>query len=189
MNPLYFASPGHWRKWLSAHHDTAPELWVGFYKRRSGEPSLTWPEAVDHALCFGWIDGIRKSADERRYVIRFTPRRPGSIWSLVNVKRVQVLIEDGLMRPSGLAVFRVRKKSGVYSYEQRKAATLGRAFEAIVKANRAAWQHFQAQPPGYRRVASWWVISAKREDTRLRRLAVLITASAQGRRIGPLSGN
>jgi uncharacterized protein YdeI (YjbR/CyaY-like superfamily) len=189
MNPLYFASPAHWRKWLSDHYDTEPELWVGFYKRSSGEPSLTWPEAVDHALCFGWIDGIRKGVDARCYVIRFTPRRPRSTWSLVNTKRVQALTEQGLMRPPGLEVFRARTSSGVYSYEQRKTAKLGRAFEATLKANRAAWQYFHAQPPGYRKTASWWVISAKREDTRLRRLALLIAASAQGRRIAPLARN
>ncbi len=185
MEPVYFPSPTHFRAWLQEHHAEARELLVGFYKKSSGEPSITWPESVDAALCFGWIDGVRKNVDSIRYTIRFTPRRPTSIWSKVNIDRVRELIELGLMQPAGLKAFerRTDKKSAIYSYEQRKHAALGEAYERTFRRNRKAWDFFQAQAPSYRRVCSWWVISAKQEETRLRRLAELIGTSAKGLRV------
>jgi uncharacterized protein YdeI (YjbR/CyaY-like superfamily) len=188
MKPLFFTSPSAFRKWLEKHHDHTRELWVGFYKRDSGKPSITWPEAVDAALCFGWIDGLRKSVDVESYSIRFTPRRRESIWSAVNLKRMEVLIEMGVVRPTGLKAFRERnrKKSGLYSYEQRKGARLGEADEKRFKANNRAWDFFQAQAPWYQRTATFWVISAKKEETRQRRLARLIEASGNEQSIAPL---
>ena len=185
MEPVYFPSPTHFRGWLQEHHSTAQELLVGFHKKSSGEPSLTWPESVDAALCFGWIDGVRKNVDSTRYTIRFTPRRPTSIWSKINIDRVRELTGLGLMQPAGLQAFerRTDEKSAIYSYEQRKNAALGRAYERQFRANKQAWDFFQAQAPSYRRVCSWWVISAKQEETRLRRLAELIDSSAKGRRV------
>ena len=185
MEPLYFRSPNHFRAWLQEHHAKEQELLVGFHKKSSAEPSITWPESVDAALCFGWIDGVRKNVDSTRYTIRFTPRRPTSIWSKINIDRAQELIELGLMQPAGLQAFerRTDEKSVVYSYEQRKNATLGEAFEKTFRKNQKAWDFFQAQAPSYRRVCSWWVISAKQEETRLRRLAELIDSSAKGRRV------
>jgi uncharacterized protein YdeI (YjbR/CyaY-like superfamily) len=185
---IYFASPREFREWLERHHERALELWVGFHKKSTGRPSLTWPESVDEALCFGWIDGIRKSVSAEAYVIRFTPRKPTSIWSNVNINKVQVLVETGRMRPAGLRAFDARdsKKSGIYAFEQRKKARLAPGEEKQFRANRAAWKFFEAQPPSYRQVAAWWVISAKRAETRARRLETLIEDSAAGRRIRQL---
>ena len=184
----YFASPAAFRAWLEAHHDTATELWVGFYKVGSGKPSLTWPQAVDEALCFGWIDGVRKRVDDQRYVIRFTPRKRGSIWSEVNVQRAEVLSAQGRMHPAGLQAFAARDetKTAQYSYEARTRG-LDPAAEARFRENARAWAFFSAQAPSYRRAASWWVVSARREDTRLKRLATLIAESEHGRRLAPLS--
>lgn len=189
MKPRFFATPGKWRGWLAKHHGTATELWVGFHKKGSGRPSITWPEAVDEALCFGWIDGVRKSLDETRYVIRFTPRRRGSVWSSVNLGRVKELTRLGLMRPAGLEAHEARDgaKSGLYSFEQRKQVTLPEKFERKLKRNREAWRFFQVQPPWYRRTAAWWIISAKKEETKERRLATLIEDCARGRTIKPLT--
>ena len=174
----FFVSPEEFRKWLEQHHDSRRQLWVGFHRTRSGYPSITWPEAVDEALSFGWIDGIRKSIDDADYKIRFTPRRPGSTWSSVNVKRVQELIEEGRMRSAGLAAFQARKpaKTGVYSYETQPA-TLTEGEEKLFRANDVAWRFFESQPPSYRRVCIWWVVSPKQEATRKKRLAVLIEDS------------
>jgi len=184
----FFATPDKWRAWLEKNHARATELWVGMHKKGSGTPSITWPEAVDEALCFGWIDGIRKSIDETRYKNRFTPRKKGSNWSAVNIARVAALTKEGRMRPPGLAAFETRdpKKSRVYSFEQRETATLGAVFERRFRANAKAWAFFDAQPPYYRRVATFWVVSAKQEATRERRLDALIKDSAAGRRVGPL---
>jgi uncharacterized protein YdeI (YjbR/CyaY-like superfamily) len=184
MKITFFRAPSDLRKWFEKHHTTTQELWVGYFKTSSGKPSITWPESVDEALCFGWIDGIRKSVDDIRYTIRFTPRKPGSIWSAVNIKRVQALIEQGRMRPAGLTAFQARKtnKSGVYSYEQR-SATLVEPYATRLMQNPAAWAFFQAQPASYRKATSWWVVSAKQEKTRLRRLEQLIDDSAAGRTI------
>jgi len=189
MEPIFFAGPSAFRAWLEEHHERARELWVGFYKKGSGQPSITWPEAVDEVLCFGWIDGVRKGIDDVSYTIRFTPRKPRSIWSAVNVKRAEELTRLGLMRPAGLRAFEARaaERSGIYAYEQRNAAELGEEYERRFRANKEAWDFFQAQAASYRRTAIWWVISAKREETRLKRLAALINDSASGRTIRPLT--
>jgi uncharacterized protein YdeI (YjbR/CyaY-like superfamily) len=183
----FFRAPAQWRRWLEKNHTTAVDKWVGFHKRDSGKPSLTWPESVDEALCFGWIDGVRKSIDDQRYKIRFTPRKKGSVWSTVNVRRVAALRAQGRMHPAGEAAFAARtaRKSGIYSYEQRPAELI-QPWLGLLKKNKVAWQFFSAQPPWYRRTAAWWVISAKREETRQRRFAQLAQDSAARRWIGPL---
>jgi len=188
MKMQFFRAPADFRKWLDKHHTTAQELWVGYYKVSSGKPSLTQPESVDEALCFGWIDGIRKSVDDLRYTIRFTPRRPGSIWSAVNIRRAQALVQQGRMQPAGLKAFQARNenRSGIYSYEQRRDE-LAEPYEKKLRRNKAAWEFFQTQPPWYRKAAGWWVVSAKQEETRLKRLQQLIEDSAQGRTIPPLT--
>jgi len=188
MKPTFFATPFAFRTWLEEHHARTSELLVGFYKKGSGKPSITWPESVDAALCYGWIDGIRRRIDELSYSIRFTPRKPTSIWSAVNIKRARELTESGLMQPAGLQAFERRDeaKSAIYSYEQRHGATFPDAYEKQFRANKKAWEFFQSQAPSYRRIATYWVTSAKKEETRLRRLATLIADSAQQRSIGPL---
>ena len=183
QTPCFFPSAAEWRKWLEKNHAKADELWVGYHKKATGKPSMTWAESVDEALCFGWIDGLRKSLGDESYKIRFTPRRSGSNWSLVNRNRVAELTQEGLMHPAGSAAFAARKSEGNYSYEQRKTAAFTRGQEQRFRANKAAWKFFQEQPAGYRQLATWRVISAKREDTRERRLARLIEDSAAGRRI------
>lgn len=189
MEPRFFATPAEWRRWLARHHASAPELWVGFHKRGTGRASITWPEAVDEALAWGWIDGIRKRLDADRYVIRFTPRRPRSIWSAVNLRRVAELTKEGRMQPAGLAAHAKAKdgRSGLYSYEQRKKAELPPEMETRFRRSSRAWAFFQSLPPSYRHTATWWVISAKRDDTRERRLATLIEDSAAGRRLKHLA--
>ena len=183
---IYFASAKEFRKWLSLHHASAAELWVGYHRKHTGRPSMTWPESVDEALCFGWIDGIRKSVDEDRYVIRFTPRRKGSNWSAVNLRRVKSLMRAKRMQPAGLEVYeaRDRRKAG-YAYELRQPMSLDAESERRFRANAVAWKFFDAQPPGYRKLALKYVMSAKRETTRERRLNQLIADSAAGRRLGP----
>ncbi len=187
MEPTYFDGPAAFRRWLTKHHDSADELWVGYHKKATGKPSMTWPESVDEALCFGWIDGIRKSVDGDRYKIRFTPRRPGSIWSAKNIGSAERLIEDGRMKPAGLAAFKKRKedRSRRYSFEQGRVE-LPEDYEKQFRARKRAWQFFSSQPPGYRKTATLWILSAKREETRARRLATLIEDSAAGLRIAPL---
>jgi uncharacterized protein YdeI (YjbR/CyaY-like superfamily) len=184
MKIQFFKSPSAFRRWLEVHHATAAELWVGFYKKGSGKPSITWPESVREALCFGWIDGVRKAIDPSTYMIRFSPRKPSSVWSAVNIAIAQELAKQGLMRPAGQKAFAARKenRSGIYSYEQR-ADTLPEPYATALRANQAAWDFFQAQRPSYRKLAGWWVVSAKREETRLKRLAELIEDSANGRTI------
>jgi uncharacterized protein YdeI (YjbR/CyaY-like superfamily) len=184
MKIKYFKSTNDFRRWLEQNHATTQELWVGYYKKNSEQPSITWPESVDEALCFGWIDGIRKSVDALRYTIRFTPRRRGSIWSAVNIKRARELRDKGLMEPSGMAAFEARKenRSGIYSYEQR-SANLDGSYEKRLKQNKAAWDFFYAQPPSYRKAIGWWIVSAKQEVTRLKRLEKLIRESARGERL------
>jgi uncharacterized protein YdeI (YjbR/CyaY-like superfamily) len=188
MTPTFFATPDQWRAWLARHHATAEELWVGFYKRGTGRPSLTWPESVDQALCYGWIDGVRKSLGAESYAIRFTPRRPGSIWSKINLARIEELEALGLMQPAGRAAHATRTdaKSGIYAYEQRSTARFTPEQERTFRRNRKAWSYFQAEAPWYRRNATHWVVSAKREETRAKRLATLIADSAAGRRLGRL---
>ena len=184
MKPKFFATPEKFRAWLEKNHATETELLVGFYKRDSGKPSITWPESVDEALCVGWIDGVRRTIDDEAYTIRFTPRNRKSTWSAVNIKRVGELTKLGRMKPAGLAVFEKRDASQAegYSYE-RKVAQLDEAMEKKFRTNKAAWAFWEAQPPYYRRMLSWWVISAKRDETRAKRLEQLIAASAEGRRI------
>ena len=164
----FFAKPEDFRKWLEAHHGNTSELWVGFYKKDSGRPSITWPESVDEALCVGWIDGLRKTIDAESYKIRFTPRKATSNWSAVNIGRVKELTRLGRMRPAGVKAFELRKeeKSGIYAYENRNLAVLGKAEEKRFRMRPKAWDFFQSQPAGYRKLATWWVISAKKEETR-----------------------
>ncbi len=180
----YFKSPGEFRRWLQKNHATARELWVGYYKKSSGKASITWPESVDEALCFGWIDGIRKSVDDFSYTIRFTPRRQGSIWSSVNIRRARQLSNQGLMQAAGAAAFEARReyRSGIYSYEQR-AATLDGPYERRLKQTKAAWDFFYAQPPSYRKAIVWWIVSAKQETTRFKRLEKLIEMSTNQKRL------
>lgn len=184
MKPAFFAKPSQFRSWLAKHHKTANELLVGFYKKGSGKPSITWPESVDEALCVGWIDGIRTSLDDEAYTIRFTPRRKGSIWSEVNIKRAKELTKARLMRPAGLAAFKLRdeKKSAIYSYEQRTTTEFHPAYEKQFRANKNAWAFFEAQPPWYQRQVRYYIMSAKNEATRVRRLQSIIDRSAKGAR-------
>src|SRR5438105_5041004 len=182
--PKFFRSTSDFRKWLERNHEVKSELWVGFYKKNSGRPSITWPESVDEALCFGWIDGIRKSVDDISYKIRFTPRRRGSIWSAINIRRAQELTKQKRMRPAGLKAFaaRIENKSGVYSYEQRRAE-LEKPYSSRLKKNKGAWDFFQAQPPSYRKMMSWYIMSAKTEETRSKRFEKLMIASASRKRL------
>src|SRR6476661_3205679 len=161
MLTKFFKTPSAFRKWLEAHHASSKELWVGFYKKGSGKPSIDWPESVDEALCFGWIDGLRKSIDEESYKIRFTPRKVGSVWSAVNIRNVEKLVTENRMRPAGLKAFEARKeyRSGIYSYEQR-SPELVEPYLGKLKRHKAAWKFFQTQPPGYRKMMNWWIVSA-----------------------------
>ena len=189
VQPTFFATAAELRHWLEENHATANELLVGFYRRGSGKPSITWQELVDEELCFGWIDGVRKGIDEVSYSNRITPRKPRSTWSAINIARAKELIALGRMHPAGLKAFerRTDDRSAIYSYEQRTKARLSPEAERSFRANKKAWASFQAQPPSYRRAATWWVISAKREETRRTRLATLIRDSQDGRSIRPLS--
>ena len=189
MEPRFFSTPGEFRAWLSNIPETATELIVGFHKKHTGRPSMTWTESVREALCFGWIDGIRRSLGDDSYTIRFTPRKPRSIWSSRNIEHVEELIREERMAPAGLAAYEARtaERTGVYSFEQRHAARLEREQEQRFRADPAAWDFFQTQPPSYRRTAIYWVVSAKRAETRARRLAKLIEDSAAGRRLAQLT--
>jgi uncharacterized protein YdeI (YjbR/CyaY-like superfamily) len=184
LKPKFFKTPADLRQWFAANHTSAAEQWIGFYKKDSGKASITWPQSVDEALCFGWIDGVRKRIDDVSYMIRFTPRRPRSIWSAVNIKRAGELSEQGLMQSAGLKAFAAREenRSGIYAYEQRSPELLDE-YAKKLKQNAAAWKFFQSQPPGYRKLMNWWIVSAKREETRLKRLARLIELSAAGQRV------
>ena len=184
MKPRFFKTPAAFRKWLAANHAKAKELWLGFYKKASGIPSITWPESVDEALCFGWIDGLRKTIDDESYKIRFTPRQPNSVWSAVNIRNVAQLIEQNRMQPAGLKAFAARKeyRSGIYSYEQRPPE-LVEPYASELRRHQTAWNFFQAQPPYYRKTITWWIVSAKQEQTRSARLAKLIEASENGQRL------
>jgi uncharacterized protein YdeI (YjbR/CyaY-like superfamily) len=181
----FFATAGEFVAWLEKHGATQTEFLVGYYKRASKRPSMTWAESVDAALCFGWIDGVRKRIDEHSYQIRFTPRKPTSIWSRINIDRAHVLRRSGQMRQAGLKSFSQRHehKSRIYSYEQQKAATLERADELRFRRAKAAWKFFEAQPQSYRQLLIWRIVTAKRLATRERRLAALIQASAERRRL------
>jgi uncharacterized protein YdeI (YjbR/CyaY-like superfamily) len=183
----FFDGPAAWRAWLEEHHADATEMWVGFYKKSTGKATLTWPQAVDEALCFGWIDGIRKSVDDETFTNRFTPRKPTSNWSAINVSRVAVLEAEGRMRDPGRAAFAARRgaKTGVYSYEQAGEARLEPAEEAAIRADAAAWAYWEARPPSYRKSATMWILTAKQPETRARRLATLIACSAEGLHVPP----
>lgn len=183
--PRYFDTPEAFRAWLRQHAATSTALVVGFHKRGSGTASMSWPESVDEALCVGWIDGVRQRIDDTRYQIRFTPRKPGSTWSAVNIERVRVLSEQGRMLPAGLAAFALRQeaRSRTYAYEQRQAAALDPEHEARFRREAAAWAFFERQAPSWRHKVVWGVVSAKLPATRERRLQQLIAACAEQRRI------
>ncbi len=187
--PQFFPTLADWRTWLEKHHANFEELWAGFYKRDSGRPSISWPESVDGALCFGWIDGVRHSIDAISYKIRFTPRKPRSTWSAINIKRVKELSKLELMHPAGLEAFEKRDgdRSAIYSYEQRSTAKLTPDYEKQFRANAEAWKFFQSQPPWYQRTSTYWVVSAKKEETRLKRLATLIDCSSRKQKIPSLN--
>lgn len=184
VKPRFFTTPALFRAWLAKNHLTADELLVGFHKKDSGKASMTWPESVDEALCHGWIDGVRRTLDETSYTIRFTPRRSRSIWSSINIARMKVLLDQGLVTPAGRAAFERRSddKSSIYAYEQRKAAALTPAQEKQFRANRKAWAFFNAQAPSYQRVMIYHIVSAKKEETMRKRLAALIEISAHEKR-------
>lgn len=180
--PLFFATPTEFRAWLERHHDQQDVQWVGYYKKPTGRPSIDWPQSVDQALCFGWIDGLRRSIDEESYKIRFTPRRKSSHWSAKNLSRMPELIEAGLMTPPGLAVYEARKpgKEKQASFEQPASAQLPKEYEKELRSNPAGWAYWQKARPSYRKQVTWWVVSAKREATRQRRLAILVESCANG---------
>ena len=183
MEPRYFATPAELKAWFETHHASAAALLVGYYKKGTGRPSITWPESVDEALCVGWIDGVRRRIDAESYSIRFTPRRARSIWSAVNIRRAGELISEGRMTPAGLAAFEARDeaRSAVYSYEQRHQAAFEPEQERRFRANAAAWEWFESRSPSWRQGAIYWVTSAKKPETRERRLATLIEDAAAGR--------
>jgi uncharacterized protein YdeI (YjbR/CyaY-like superfamily) len=184
--PTFFPDAASFRAWLEANHATAPELSVGFRKKATGRPSITWPEARDEALCFGWIDGVRHRICEETYRIRFTPRRKGSIWSTVNVARFAALSAEGKMKPEGVRAYEDNKhRTGLYSFERETAALIP-AETALFKKHKAAWADWEKRPPGYRKLCLHWITSAKRPETRARRLATLIEDSAAGRKIAGL---
>jgi len=186
---LFFPSQLDFRDWLEHNHDSAKEVYVGFYKKGSGKQNMTWSQSVDQALCYGWIDGVRKSIDSESYHIRFTPRKPNSTWSTININKVEELTRQGLMKPSGIASFALRKedKSGIYTYEQQEGVKLSDDFETKFRANAKAWAFFQSLPPSYHKPAIKWVMSAKQEATRIKRLNELINDSETGRKIRALS--
>lgn len=184
----HFATPEDFREWLRSNHSERDELWVGYWKKATGRPSLTWEESVDEALCFGWIDGIRKRVDDEAYTIRFTPRREGSTWSRRNVEQFEELEVAGRIEPAGRAAFerRTEDNSGIYSFEQDEPPSLADEYLARLREDQAAWADWQERPPGYRRQVAHWVMSARRESTRERRLATLIEDCRAGRKIKPL---
>ena len=186
---IFFGTPGEFRAWLEENHETEPEIWVGYYKKATGKPSMTWSEAVDEALCFGWIDGKRQRIDEERHRQRFTPRRPQSTWSAINIAKIADLRAQGRMTPAGEAAFAARRedRSAVYSYERRHEAAFDAEQETAFRGNEGGWAWFSAQSASYRQTATFWVVSAKRPETRAKRLATLIECSAEGRRVPPLA--
>ncbi|HXH06967.1 MAG TPA: YdeI/OmpD-associated family protein [Vicinamibacterales bacterium] len=184
VKPTYFRSASEFRKWLDEHHASEVELWVGYHKKGTGVASMTWQESVDEALCFGWIDGIRKSIDESRYTIRFTPRRSGSNWSKINIERINELTKLGRMTTAGLKAFEQRNTKLDYSYEETRQRQFSPEQQQTFRANPKAWAFFEKQPPSYRKTLIYWVTSAKKEETRASRLKKLIIASAAGRRLG-----
>ncbi len=184
---IFFESPEELRDWFDAHHETATDLWLGSYRKATGKPSVSWSDAVDEALCVGWIDSIRKRLDDTRSAQRFTPRRKGSTWSAINVAKVADLTAQGRMRPAGLAAFerRTAANTAVYSYERPEASLSDAELERF-RAVPAAWADWERRPPSYRRAVMYWVTSAKGADTRTRRLEALIADSAAGERVRPM---
>jgi uncharacterized protein YdeI (YjbR/CyaY-like superfamily) len=188
MKPKFFSSPAKFRQWLEQNHDRASELLIGFHKKSSGKKSITYAEALDEALCFGWIDGVRRSLNETSYVQRFTPRKPRSIWSLINVRHVERLQKAGRMHTAGLEAYARRdpKRTGIYSFEN-EPHKLAPAYEKKFRQNKSAWKFFEEQAPYYKRLMIFRIMSGKKEETRLRRLQQLIETSAQGKRVGLLT--
>jgi len=184
VKPHFFKNTGEFRKWLEKNHTTEKELIVGYHRVDTGKPSMTWSESVDQALCFGWIDGIRRKIDDERFCIRFTPRRPGSNWSKLNISKVEELKKQGLMTRAGLDLYENRKDTSVerYSYENQPAE-FPPDMEKLFRNNKSAWDFFEKQPPSYRKVRIYWVISAKHDDTKLNRLNKLISSSEKGERL------
>ena len=187
MKPKFFSSPEQFREWLAKNHDSASELLIGFHKKDSGKKSITYPQALDEALCFGWIDGVRRSLDETSYTIRFTPRKPRSIWSNVNVRHVERLTKAGRMAEPGIKAYALRdpERTGIYAFENRPRE-FSPEFEKKFRANKRAWEFFQTEPPSIRKTCIFWVMSAKKEETRVRRLEQLIESSANGVRRGTM---
>jgi uncharacterized protein YdeI (YjbR/CyaY-like superfamily) len=183
--PIFFTTPDQLRAWFDAHHETESELWLGYYKKHTGRSALAWSDAVDEALCVGWIDGLLRRIDDETHMQRFTPRKQGSHWSNINVAKVAVLVEQGRMRPAGLAAFAARSdaRTGQASFERAQPAQFTPEQEQALRANPAAWDWFSSAAPSYRRTATHWVVSAKREETRARRLVQLIECSAEGRKL------
>jgi len=188
MKPTFFKAPEEFRRWLEKNYASAKEILVGFHKKGSGKKTITYAEALDEALCFGWIDGVRGALNDEAYTMKFHHRKPHSIWSAINIKRIGELAEQGLVHPYGQKIFDERdlSKQKLYSNEQEKIE-LPPDYEAQFRANEKAWEFFQSRPPSYRKPALWWVISAKQETTRLKRLATLIEDSAAGRKVAPLT--
>ncbi|MBV6645604.1 MAG: YdeI/OmpD-associated family protein [Cyclobacteriaceae bacterium] len=187
IDPVFFPTQQDFREWLLQHHLSKQELWVGYYKKDSGLESITWPESVDEALCFGWIDGLRKSIDSISYKIRFTPRKPNSHWSAVNIERIGALIDAGLVQEAGIQPYARKKAENSLqaSYEQ-KNPELPQPYEKQIKAHPEAWDFFQSLAPSYKKASIWWIIQAKKAETRQRRLSILIESSANGQKIPPL---
>ena len=187
MKPTFFKNQKELRKWFEKNYDKRREIWVGFYKKDSGRANFTWSQSVDQALCFGWIDGIRKSIDNDSYMIRFTPRNPKSNWSAINIKKIKELTKLGLMHQAGIEVFKKReeKRSEIYSFEQNKVK-LSKTYELKFKSKKNAWKFFQSLPPSTKKPSIWWVMSAKKEETQLRRLDILIKSSEEGEKVPPL---
>ncbi len=187
MSAKFFEKPADLRKWFDTNHEKLTEQWIAYYKKASKKPSITWDESVKEAICFGWIDGLRKSIDETAYMIRFTPRKPNSIWSLKNMKTIDRLIKEKKMKPAGMVIYEKRKaeKTGVYAFEQKEASELSKEFESLFKANKKAWTFFAGQAPSYQKTAIHWVMRAKQEKTREKRMDDLIIASEDGLRAKP----
>ena len=185
MNPHFFKTPAEFRTWLDKNYEKETELLVGFYKTNSGKESITWPESVDEALCYGWIDGVRKSFEADSYTIRFTPRKPTSIWSAININKMENLMKQGLVKPAGIAAYekRTESKSRVYSHERTEDAKLPAEMEERFKADKAAWEFFMKQAPSYRKVMFHLIVSAKQEKTKQSRFEKLLQASAEGKRL------
>ena len=187
MKPKFFSTPEKFREWLEQNHAGTTELLLGFHKKSSGKKSITYPEALDEALCYGWIDGVRKNLDETSYTIRFTPRKPRSIWSLVNVRHIERLTKEGRMRPAGIEAYERRdpKRTGIYAFENRPRE-FSPELEKAFRKNKTAWRFFETQPAGYKRVIVFWVMEAKKEETRLKRFKQLVEISEKGLRLGQL---